>query len=92
MKKKSISFATSEALPSPYYEHGKLVVPAEHELYYATTWKWKILYPMDVTPDEYKFVKEYEKKHGEIHQWKDLTGNMRPIVDGRKAEKYGKPL
>ncbi len=93
MKKKNISVVTNDnMLPSPYYEHGKLVVPVEHELYYATTWKWKILYPIDVTADEYKFVKEYEKKHGEIYQWKDTQGNMRPIIDGRDKERYGKPV
>lgn len=93
MARKQITALTSEStLPSPYYKDGKLVVPIEHELYYATTWKWKILYPLDVTPDEYRFVKEYEKKHGEIYEWKDSKGNMRPIIDGRKGDKYGKPL
>ena len=79
-------------IPSPYYEHGKFVVPVGYEDYYATTWKWKLLYPMDVTQDERKFVREYEKKNGEIFQWKDSHGNMRPIIDGRKAEYYGKPV
>lgn len=76
-------FATGETHRPVFWENGKMVVPQESGHWYATVWKWKWLFGLQVKKEELAFVREYEKTNGAIQGWKDPQGTLRAFTDYR---------
>lgn len=77
-------FASGETHRSVYWEEGKMIVPQESTHWYATIWKWRWLFGLQMKKEQIEFVKQYENINGVIQGWRDPQGRVRAFTDYRQ--------